>query len=212
VILARWLARRGLATSSTYLVSAVLALSTALIVASPTAGASTTGGPPSAYGYDVTTIPRVGVHVSEVAEVSPAQLASVRKASASPSGVALAASMTSRPQSVAPTSALDDIAGAIRPSRISGPGNVDLPGVPSGASGVPTSTGRGLAYDLPPGTAGIDPRVTQIRVMNPLTTGPHQYPNGYVAYMNEAGQTVNPLTGRTVLDNADPFAHIELPG
>ncbi|MCP3883631.1 MAG: hypothetical protein GY701_35295, partial [Sulfitobacter sp.] len=128
------------------------------------------------------------------------------------SSPSLSASTTAPRSFVAPTSALDDIAGAIRPGRISGPGNVDLPGVPSGASGVPTTTGRGLAYDLPPGTSGIDPRVTQIRVMDPVTTGPYQYPNGYVAYMNEAGQTVNPLTGRTVLDNADPFAHIELPG
>ena len=71
---------------------------------------------------------------------------------------------------------------------------------------MPTLNGKGLAYDLPAGTAGVDPRV-----MDPLTTGAHPRPNGYVAYMNEAGQTVNPLTGQTVVAS-DPFAHIELPG
>ncbi len=46
--------------------------------------------------------------------------------------------------------------------------------------------------------------------MGPVTSGPYQYPNGYVVYMNEVGQTVNPLTGQTI-SNSDPFAHIELP-
>jgi hypothetical protein len=43
--------------------------------------------------------------------------------------------------------------------------------------------------------------------MDPVTTGKYEYPHGYVAYMNEAGQTVNPLTGRTVLPS-DPFAWV----
>jgi len=111
VILARWLARRGLATPSTYLVAAVLGLSTALIVASPTAGASTTDGLPSDYRYDVTTIARVDVHVFEVAEVSPAQLVSVREPCASPPGVALDAFVPHRPRSVAPSGVLDDAVG-----------------------------------------------------------------------------------------------------
>ena len=63
-----------------------------------------------------------------------------------------------------------------------------------------------------PGTPGIESRVTQIREMDPVTPGPNQYPNGYVAYMHELGQRVNPLTGRGVQGKADPFAHIELPG
>ena len=90
---------------------------------------------------------------------------------------------------------------------VSVPGGLKLPGVPKGASGVPVDTGKGLQYTIPRGTPELDPRVTGIRVMDPVTTGKYQYPNGYVAYMNEAGQTVNPLTGRTVLPS-DPFAHI----
>jgi hypothetical protein len=46
--------------------------------------------------------------------------------------------------------------------------------------------------------------------MDPLTTGKYQYPNGYAVYMNEKGQSVNPLTGQTI-SNSDPFAHIPLP-
>ena len=46
--------------------------------------------------------------------------------------------------------------------------------------------------------------------MDPVTTGKYQYPNGYAVYMNEGGQTVNPLTGQTI-SNSDPYAHIGLP-
>lgn len=112
---------------------------------------------------------------------------------------------------VAPSGAADDVVGAVGPNRIVGPGDVELPGVPSGVQGVPTTSGHGLAYDLPAGTSGIDPSVTQIRAMDPLTTGAHEYPNGYVAYMNQTRQTVNPLTGQTSA-NSDPFVHIPLPG
>jgi hypothetical protein len=45
--------------------------------------------------------------------------------------------------------------------------------------------------------------------MDPVTTGRYQYPRGYVVYMNEMGQTVNPLTGETIAAS-NPFAHIEL--
>jgi hypothetical protein len=37
-----------------------------------------------------------------------------------------------------------------------------------------------------------------------------RYPNGYVVYMNQAGQTINPFTGRTI-PYSDPLAHIPLP-
>ena len=94
--------------------------------------------------------------------------------------------------------------------RIAGPDGVDLPGVPEGVTGVLSPTGRGIVYDLPPGTPGLDPRVTQIRVMDPVTTGKFQHPTGYVVYMNKSGQTVNPITGRTIA-RSDPFAHIKLP-
>lgn len=79
--------------------------------------------------------------------------------------------------------------------RIIRAGDLKLPGVPKGATGVPVQTGKGLEYTIPRGTPEIDPRATGIRIMDPLTTGKYQYPNGYAVYMNEAGQTVNPLTG-----------------
>ena len=46
--------------------------------------------------------------------------------------------------------------------------------------------------------------------MDPVTTGKYHYPNGYVVYMNEQLQTVNPLTGK-VIPPSDPYAHIALP-
>jgi len=98
----------------------------------------------------------------------------------------------------------------LKPNVIVGPGGVRLPGIPAGAQGVPARTGRGMIYDLPAGTPGIDSRVVQIRVMDPLTTGPYPTPNGRVSYMNQTGQTVNPLTGQPVA-KSDPFAHIGLP-
>ncbi|MBL1079597.1 SHOCT domain-containing protein [Nocardia sp. 2] len=101
-------------------------------------------------------------------------------------------------------------AGPPRPTTVTGPKGESIPGVPAGATGTPTPTGKGIEYPIPSGTAGLDSKVTSIRVMDPVTTGKYQYPNGYVVYMNKSGQTVNPLTGRTV-SNADPYAHIELP-
>ena len=97
------------------------------------------------------------------------------------------------------------------PTSVSGPGGIELPGVPEGTQGIVSESGRGVVYQIPEGTSGLDPRVTSLRVMDPVTAGKYQYPNGYIVYMNESGQTVNPLTGRTI-SNADPFAHIPLPG
>jgi hypothetical protein len=81
-----------------------------------------------------------------------------------------------------------------------------LPGIPSGAVGTVTNNGKGLTYQLPAGTDGIDSRVTQMRVMMPTA----QQPSGYVVYMNKSGQTVNPLTGRTTVGKSDPYAHLSL--
>jgi hypothetical protein len=89
-------------------------------------------------------------------------------------------------------------------------GELKLPGVPKGATGKLTTTGKGLEYQIPPGTPEIDPRVASIRVMDPVTKGKYPKPNGYVTYMNSDGQAVNPLTGRT-LQASDPLWHIELP-
>ncbi|MFI6344144.1 DUF6531 domain-containing protein [Streptomyces sp. NPDC050560] len=96
-----------------------------------------------------------------------------------------------------------------RIASVTGPAGETLP-LPKGATGTPVATGKGWAYDIPSGTKGLDPRVQQVRVMDPVTTGKYQYPNGYVVYMNKAGQSVNPLTGQTV-GKADPYNHIPIP-
>lgn len=88
-------------------------------------------------------------------------------------------------------------------------GELKLPGVPKGATGKFVKTGKGLEYEIPSGTPEIDPRVTHVRVMDPVTSGKYQYPNGYAVYMNKAGQTVDPVTGR-VIGPSHPFAHLPL--
>lgn len=75
---------------------------------------------------------------------------------------------------------------------------------------MPVQTGKGSMYAIPRGTPETDPRVTGVRIMDPVTTGKYQYPNGYAVYMNKSGQTVNPLTGQVVA-NSDPYGHISLP-
>jgi len=95
-------------------------------------------------------------------------------------------------------------------STIVGPGGVTVPGVPDGVAGEISNNGKGLIYSLSSDTPGIDSRVTSLRVMDPTTEGRYVYPNGYATYMNADGQTVNPLTGRTI-PNTDPWAHIPLP-
>jgi hypothetical protein len=72
-----------------------------------------------------------------------------------------------------------------------------------------TTNNKGWIYDVDPGM-GLSPRAVQVREMEPVTTGPYPYPNGYLAYMNAGGQTINPLTGQTVSDS-DTYAHIPLP-
>lgn len=89
-------------------------------------------------------------------------------------------------------------------------GDVKLPGVPKGAVGAPVETGKGLDYAIPRGTPELDPRVVSVPVMDPVTSGKHVYPKGYAVYMNDLGQTVNPLTGQ-VIAPSHPFAHLPLP-
>ena len=68
----------------------------------------------------------------------------------------------------------------------------------------------GLECAIPRGTPELDSRVASIRVMDPVTSGKYQYPNGYISYMNGGGQAVNPLIGET-LQPSDPLRHIPLP-
>lgn len=97
------------------------------------------------------------------------------------------------------------------PETVEGPNGESLPAVQPGAVGTPVDSGKGLQYPISPNTPGLDPRVTSVRIMDPVTTPRWSYPHGYAVYQNAAGQTVNPLTGRTTVGKADPFAHIPLP-
>ncbi|WP_166902418.1 hypothetical protein [Mycobacterium sp. DL440] len=108
-----------------------------------------------------------------------------------------------------PDGALPGNSGHPRPETVAGPGNESLPAVPPGAAGTVTDNGKGMVYDIPPGSRVLDPRVVRVRVMDPVTTGNYQYPNGYVSYENSAGQAVNPITGQTI-SRADPYWHIPL--
>lgn len=96
-----------------------------------------------------------------------------------------------------------------KPPEVLKVGDVKLPAVPKDALGHPTNNGLGMTYDIPKGTPELDPRVTQVRIMRPITEGKYTYPDGYAVYMNKAGQTVDPLTGR-VLPKSSPFSHIPL--
>ena len=68
------------------------------------------------------------------------------------------------------------------------------------------ASGKGFQFTGGSGGPGLDPRVTDVRVMDPVTGGKYPYPNGYVSYSNEAGQAVNPATGQTV-GKSDPMWH-----
>lgn len=98
-----------------------------------------------------------------------------------------------------------------RPAMVVPPdGGELLPGVPTGAVGLPVRSGKGLKYQLPETTPGVDARVRWIRVMDPTQDGPYPHPQGYVNYMNDKGQAVDPRTGKTIRTE-DPLWHIELP-
>ncbi len=70
--------------------------------------------------------------------------------------------------------------------------------VPDGATG-PTLTDNGKGFQFTGGTGGhgLDPRTTDVRIMDPKTTGNYQYPNGYVSYSN-GKQAINPFSGKTI--------------
>jgi len=85
---------------------------------------------------------------------------------------------------------------------------VDYPAVTPGAVGRPTTNNQGLIYDIPPGTQGLHPSITQVRIMNPTTTGKYPYPTGYASYLR-GNQAAHPGSGRTV-SKSDPAWHIPL--
>ncbi|CAN5479054.1 hypothetical protein BH10ACT9_BH10ACT9_14530 [soil metagenome] len=110
-----------------------------------------------------------------------------------------------------PDSAADDLGLRIAdpPQVIQGPGGETLPLAPENSIGSITDNGRGMMFDIPPGTEGLDPRVARVRIMDPIDSGPYPYPNGYAVYQNNRGQAVNPVTGNTV-GRSDPYWHIPL--
>ena len=87
--------------------------------------------------------------------------------------------------------------------------NGEIVAVPTGATGpTPVASGKGMQFTGGSGGHGLDARVTDIRVMDPVTGGKYPHPNGYVSYSNGAGQTVNPTTGQTV-GRSDPSWHLD---
>ena len=93
------------------------------------------------------------------------------------------------------------------PDFIVSPDGVAYP-VPSGATG-PTlaNNGKGIQFQGGSGGNGLSPNTTGFRFMDPITSGPYQYPYGYGSYNNANGQAVNPLTGKTI-PKTDPMWHI----
>lgn len=76
--------------------------------------------------------------------------------------------------------------------------------VPTGASGPTPTKSSGVMYTGGAGGKGMDSRVDGVRIMDP-----NKNQGRRVNYMNGAGQTVNPKTGRTIPNN-DPSGHIPL--
>lgn len=94
------------------------------------------------------------------------------------------------------------------PNFIVTPGGTTYP-VPEGAIGpVDTdSPDSGFQFQGGSGGNGLSPNTSSFRFMAPTNQGPYAYPNGYGSYSNPLGQTVNPLTGRTI-SRSDPWWHI----
>ena len=115
----------------------------------------------------------------------------------------------------ASTSQEGTVATGPMPLIVVSPGGDAIP-VPNGATGpVPVVNDQGnttgFGYTGGSGGYGMDPRTTDVRIMDP--TPPRGaspgYPNGYVSYGNTSKQGVNPQTGRPV-PPSDTSRHIPL--
>lgn len=167
---------------------------------------------PATYAYDAPTIARVDVPASEGAEAGSVQLSDAGRVSVSPSVEPRGASTISSGSVVATEAAAGVDTGLVhgpplgRPNFIAS-SNGEIVAVPDGAVG-PTmaDSGNGIQFTGGSGGRGLDPRVTDIRVMDPVTTGKYTSPDGYVSYSNAAGQTVSPVTGQTI-GKSDPLWH-----
>ena len=76
---------------------------------------------------------------------------------------------------------------------------------------LPAQNGRGFRYIGGSGGHGLDTRVAEVRIMDPVPSRGQSpgYTGGYVTYSNAVGQSVNPYTGRTVAQ-VDPTWHIPI--
>ncbi|WP_406329888.1 polymorphic toxin-type HINT domain-containing protein [Streptomyces sp. NBC_00203] len=85
--------------------------------------------------------------------------------------------------------------------------------LPTGRKAVATANnGKGWFFDIKASEAaanGFHKSVRYVRVMDPVTSGPHPYPNGYISYFNDGGQIINPMTGKPV-PKSDPYWHIPI--
>ena len=97
--------------------------------------------------------------------------------------------------------------GSSVPSFIVSEGGTVFP-VPKGSTGpLGVESGKGFQFVGGSGGNGLSSKVADFRMMDPVTTGKFQYPGGYGSYLNKAGQTINPLTGKTI-SKTDFWWHI----
>ncbi|WP_103533739.1 polymorphic toxin-type HINT domain-containing protein [Streptomyces sp. SM11] len=71
---------------------------------------------------------------------------------------------------------------------------------------------KGWFFDIKASEAvanGFHKSVKFVRVMDPVTSGKYQYPNGYITYANEVGQFINPHTGKTI-DKFSDYWHVPI--
>ena len=72
--------------------------------------------------------------------------------------------------------------------------------VPPGSTGptpVINPAGRQTGVAFTGGSGGANGQVTTMRLMDPVTSGKYQYPDGYIKYTNSTGQGVDPYSGKT---------------
>jgi RHS repeat-associated protein len=72
--------------------------------------------------------------------------------------------------------------------------------VPPGSTGPtpvinPAGNQTGVAFTG--GSGGANGQVSTMRIMDPVTSGKYQYPDGYIKYENANGQGVDPYSGKT---------------
>ena len=103
-----------------------------------------------------------------------------------------------------------------RPTTFLGQANGPAIPVPAGSSQGPIINPGGMTTGFgytggSGGGNGLHPKVTSVRIMNPTQPrGPSPgYPNGYVNYMNQYGQSIHPYAGQT-LSRKDWWWHIPM--